>query len=70
MDGYDHADLVLELGIGSRYKIAFAELNDEARPATEFVETVLMNRGLPGKLFATEKEAREWLFAEAEDQSP
>jgi len=69
LDGYDHAELFRELDIGPRYRIAFAELNDEARVVTKFVETVLMNRGLPGRVFATEKDAREWLFAETEDQS-
>lgn len=43
-------------------RIAIAELNDDARDATLFVETVLFNRGLPGKVFCTEEEARRWLF--------
>ena len=55
VDGYDHAELFRGLGIGHNYRIAFAELNDEARPATEFVETVLKNRGLPGNVFANEE---------------
>lgn len=65
MDGYDHANLFRDLGITGKYKIAWAELNDEARKATRFVEDVLFNRGLPGKAFASEDDAREWLFSDA-----
>ena len=65
-DGYDHADLFRGLGIVQKYRIAWAELNDEARVATEFVETVLNNRGLPGKVFANEEDARQWLFSKNE----
>lgn len=62
-DGYDHADLFRKLGIVQMYRIAWAELNDDARLATEFVETVLVNRGLPGRVFANEDDARQWLFS-------
>jgi hypothetical protein len=62
-DGFSHAELFRKLGITSKYRIAWAELNDDARSATEFVETVLNNRSLPGKVFATEAEARRWLFS-------
>lgn len=62
LDGYEHSALFKELEIDSRYRIAFAELNDEARKVTRFVEDVLVNRGLPGRVFASEEEAREWLF--------
>ena len=44
-------------------RIAFAKPNDDARDATLFVETVLFNRGLPGKVFCAEEEARRWLFS-------
>lgn len=63
LDGYDHPDLFKELGIDWRYRIAYAELNDEARKVTRFVDDVLFNRGLPGRVFASEEEAREWLFS-------
>lgn len=65
-DGYDHAELFLKLEISGKYRIAWAELNDDARDATLFVETVLFNRGLPGKVFCTEAEARRWLFSESD----
>lgn len=64
VDGFDHIDLFRRLEIRDKYRIAWAELNYEARSSTEFVETVLSNRGLyPGKLFSNEKDAREWLFS-------
>ena len=66
IDGYDHADLFRKLGIAQRYRIAWAELNDNARSATEFVETVLFNRGLPGKVFGNEEDARQWLFSKSQ----
>lgn len=62
LDGYEHPEIFNELGIDSRYRIAYAELNDEARSAARFVDDVLFNRGLPGRVFASEEEAREWLF--------
>jgi hypothetical protein len=65
-DGYDHAELFQKLEIDEKYRIAFAELNDDARDATRFVETVMINRGLPGRAFCTEEEARQWLFSESE----
>lgn len=66
VDGYEHADLFNELGIDSRYRIAYAELNDENRAVARFVEDVLINRGLPGRVFASEEEARKWLFSDAQ----
>lgn len=66
IDGFEHAELFRELEIHGKYRIAFAELNDDARDATLFVETVLFNRGLPGRAFGTEEEARQWLFSESD----
>ena len=65
IDGYDHAELFEHLGIDGRFRIGWVELNDSARHATHFVETVLANRGLPGKVFSIEEEARQWLFQSA-----
>ena len=67
IDAYDHGALFKRLKIYGQYRIAFAELNDDARPATRFAQTVLFNRGLPGEVFATESEAREWLVSAASD---
>jgi len=70
MDGFAHIDLFRELEIRDNYRISWAELNDDARSASEFTETVLVNRGLyPGKLFSNEEDAREWLFSEPEEGS-
>lgn len=67
MDGFEHIELFRKLEIRDRYRISWAELNDDARSASEFTETVLVNRGLfPGKLFSNEKDARQWLFQETE----
>ena len=63
IEGYDHARLFEELGIDDRYRIAWVEFNDEARDMTLFVETVLINRGLPGRLFSSEADARAWLLS-------
>ena len=60
-DGFDHAELFQELGIGSRYKIAWVETNRDSVEPVEFVEDVLYNRGLPGKLFKNVEDARNWL---------
>jgi len=62
LDGYSHAELFRDLGITAGYRIAWVEHNAEAREHTDFVETVLFNRGLPGRSFASEEEARAWLL--------
>lgn len=51
-----------DLGIGQHYRIAWVEMNEDSRSVVEFIGTVLANRGLPGRLFETEAEAREWLL--------
>jgi len=61
LDAYDHGRLFRDLGLDSRYRIAWVETNPEAVDIIAFVETVLFNRGLPGKLFDHESEALEWL---------
>jgi len=62
VDGYDLPVLFRELNIGQNYRIAWVELDDDARDTTAFVQTVLANRGLPGLLFDTEADARKWLL--------
>jgi hypothetical protein len=62
VEGYETAALFHELGIDRRYRIAWVELNDDSRSIVEFVQAVLANRGLPGRVFETEAEAREWLL--------
>jgi hypothetical protein len=62
MDAYDHARLFEGLNIDSRYRIAWVELNPNNVDIIAFTETVLMNRGLPGKVFSDVDEARSWLL--------
>jgi hypothetical protein len=62
VEGYDLPVLFRELGIGQHYRIAWVEQDQDARDMVEFVQTVLANRGLPGRLFETEAEARTWLL--------
>jgi hypothetical protein len=62
VDGYDLPAIFRELGIGQHYRIAWVEEDEDARDTVEFLQTVLANRGLPGRLFETEAEARQWLL--------
>lgn len=66
-EGYEHADLFEQLGIDSKYRIAWVEKNAEAYQAVYFVETVLFNRGFPGRVFLDEAEAKEWLLGGEEE---
>jgi hypothetical protein len=63
VEGYDLPAIFRELRIGQHYRIAWVEKKQDARDMVEFVVTVLTNRGLPGRLFDTETEAREWLLS-------
>lgn len=64
IDGYDHARLFPDLGIDQNYRIAWVELEPDAVDIAAFVETVLLNRGLPGKLFPSVDEAKSWLLGD------
>jgi hypothetical protein len=65
-DAYDHADLFNEIGIDSRFRIAWVELNPVAKEPVRFIEDVLFNRSLPGRVFDNVDEARAWLLADAD----
>lgn len=62
MDGFDHVELFRELGINTKYRIAWIELNPAALKTVRFIDAALFNRLLPGRLFMTEEEAMKWLF--------
>ena len=62
VDAYEHAELFVDLGIDNAYRIAWVEPVHEAGSKKHFVETVLANRGLPGRIFSSEADARQWLF--------
>ena len=61
-DGFDHVALFRELGINTKYRIAWVELNPEAVKTVKFVDAALFNRLLPGRLFPNEEEASKWLL--------
>jgi len=65
VEGYELAGIFRELNIGQNYRIAWVELDEDARDLVAFVQSVLANRGLPGLLFDTEAEARKWLLGSA-----
>lgn len=67
-EGYDVARLFRDLNITHKYRIAWVEKNQDARGLVEFVVTVLMNRGLPGRSFTDESAARKWLFEDQDEQ--
>ncbi len=62
-DAYDHADLFRDIGIDNRYRLAWVEMNDQAKDTLAFIEDVLHNRGLPGRMFETVDDAHCWLMS-------
>jgi len=63
LDGFDHVALFRELGINTKYRIAWVEENPDAIKAIKFVDAALFNRMLPGRVFRNEEEAKAWLFS-------
>jgi hypothetical protein len=61
-DGYEYHELFKEAGVTHKYKIAWVEGNKEFVELYKFIELVLSNRGLPGKVFTSIKEAKSWLL--------
>ena len=64
VNGYNHHEVFLKLGINHKYRIAWVEMNLDSTVIEnyQFIETVLINRGLPGKLFEDVEEAKNWLL--------
>ena len=62
MEGFDIVALFRELGINTKYRIAWVELNPAARKTVKFVDAALFNRLLPGRVFETEVQASKWLL--------
>ncbi len=62
MDGFDHIALFRELGINTKYRIAWVELNPAAIKNLRFVDAALFNRMLPGRVFDSEEQAKHWLL--------
>lgn len=69
LDGFDFIGLFRDLGIDEKYRIAWVELNAEAVEVVKFVETALFNRGLPGRVFPSEADARKWLLEQQSKNS-
>lgn len=63
-EGYDTAKVFTQLGITAKYRIAWVELNPIVLEDAYFIETVLKNRGFPGRFFANASEAKAWLLRE------
>lgn len=61
-EGYQYHEIFKEAGISYAYKIAWVEENSEFIDIYRFIETVLINRGLPGKVFTDTNEAKHWLL--------
>jgi hypothetical protein len=61
-DALEMADLFERLEIDEKFRIAWVELNPEAYRTIFFIESVLSNRGLPGRVFLDVEEARNWLL--------
>lgn len=64
LEGFEHVALFRELGISTKYRIAWVELNPAAVKTVRFVDAALFNRLLPGRVFLKEEEAKAWLFSE------
>ena len=62
MEAYQMAELFRELGLTHEYRIAWVELNADSYDSTYFAETVLVNRGMPVRLFPDEVQAKKWLL--------
>ena len=62
-DAYDHASVFAAAGVDSKYRIAWVELNPEAKESASLAEIVIRNRDLATpRTFGSEKKARNWLL--------
>ncbi len=64
LDGFENAKLLADLGFNGPYRIAWVELNPAVFQATQFIETVLLNRGFSARLFDNVEQAIAWLHAD------
>ena len=62
MEGFDLIELFRDLGINTKYRIAWVELNEHAIKTVRFIDAALFNRMLPGRVFETEEQAKAWLL--------
>jgi hypothetical protein len=67
VDAFNHQKIFLELGITSKYRIAWVDHNPRTFETTDFIRTVLYNRDLGfGKLFSNMAQAKAWLFKDTQ----
>lgn len=65
IDAFDHAKIISDVGLTLSHRIAWVELNPEAREMDKFIENVLANRALiQVRIFSDEAEARKWLLGD------
>lgn len=64
IDGYAHVGLWHTIGFDNSYRIAWVESTKNVYPRLRIIETALINRGLPGRLFDNIDDAREWILKE------
>ena len=62
MDSINHDELFKKFGVTPKYKIAWTESNRNEFDKLKNLETILINRGFRGKVFADVEEARAWLL--------
>lgn len=64
LDIYEVAAGLVALGFAN-IRIAFVDRNADELPMMQFAETVARNRGIDGRVFASEADAQAWLAHEA-----
>jgi len=69
MDAFKLAEVFRKVVVNGQYRIAWVELEEGAIESLRTTETVLFNRGLPGKIFDNIDDAREWLLSESPPSS-
>jgi hypothetical protein len=62
VEGYEMPSVFRQYRIDRRYRVAWVELNPAGIDVLDLTANILANRDLPGRLFATEEEARSWLL--------
>ena len=67
LEAYDVPRIYRDNNIDHRYRIAWVEKNPDAVDIIDLMESILSNRDLPGRRFASTEEAREWLFGDSDE---
>ena len=67
VEAYELPRIFRENNIDQRYRIAWVEQTPAARDTVSFAASILSNRDLPGREFATVADAKAWLFGDGDD---